>query len=273
MSVDTSIRSTPLAPTARGLAMPIVLSPLWRWPQLIGCHLAALILAATWLCSPTRALWDRLDILLFRMLNGSLDFGHGWQLFWAYANWRPVDGLAAVVLLLVFIHSIRRDERMLQLALWSYLLLIGLCVIIVKPITLLLLHDTLEYYRPSPTLMVDASLRLSALVPTVSAKDASPWCFPSDHGFVLLTFTSMYWYLGRRRAAVTASFIALLFTLPRMVSGAHWATDTLVGGAVMTLVATSWVFATPLHHHVARLCFPLVRRFDAVLPPWQTGPP
>jgi len=126
----------------------------------------------------------------------------------------------------------------------------------------------LGYFRASPTLTLDAPLRLSALVPSIAAKDASPYCFPSDHAFVLLTVMSLFWFLGRRSAAIAATIIAIVFTLPRMVSGAHWATDTLVGGAVMTLVAVGWLFATPLHYHVARLCYPVVRRLDRVLPPW-----
>ena len=276
---STAIRSTEIRSSAEPsvaisrsapvLSMPTILSPIWRWPALVSCQAAALLLTVSFVWSPTRAGWDAVDASIFRLLNGSLALGHTWQQFWAYANWRPLDVLPAVLLMLVFVASIRRDERSRQLALWTYLLLVGLCLIAVKPIAIFVVHDMLGYFRASPTLTLDAPLRLSVLVPGIAAKDASPYCFPSDHAFVLMTVMSLFWFLGRRRAAVAASIIAIVFTLPRMVSGAHWATDTLVGGAVMTLVAVGWLFATPLHYHVARLCYPIVRRLDRALPPWH----
>jgi membrane-associated phospholipid phosphatase len=284
MSTDAPIRSTAIRSSTEPAAaiersaparsmpahsMPTILSPTWRWPALVGCQAAALLLTVSFVWSPMRAGWDALDASIFRLLNGSLAMGHTWQQFWAYANWRPLDVLPAVLLMLVFIVSIRRDERSRQLALWTYLLLVGLCLIVVKPIAIFVVHDMLGYFRPSPTLTLDAPLRLSVLVPSIAAKDASPYCFPSDHAFVLMTVMSLFWFFGRRSAAIAATIITIVFTLPRMVSGAHWATDTLVGGAVMTLVAVGWLFATPLHYHVARLCYPIVRRLNRVLPPWH----
>jgi len=249
--------------------MPNLMPGGWRWRVLAGCNTVAAVLVLSWLWSPTRHVWDRLDVATFRWLNGSLALGHGWQMFWAYANWRPLDILPGLLLLLLFIYSQRRDNRARQLAGWTYLLLAALCLAAVKPAALYLVHDTLQYFRHSPTLVLDDSLRLSALVPQVSAKDSSPWCFPSDHGFVLLTITSLFWYLRRTRAAVMAVVITVVFSSPRMVSGGHWATDTLVGGAVMTLIGTSWLFATPLHYHLARIIYPIVRRCDVLLPPWK----
>jgi membrane-associated phospholipid phosphatase len=49
--------------------------------------------------------------------------------------------------------------------------------------------------------------------------------------------------------------LAPVFVFPRMFSGAHWLTDTLVGGTVFTLLAASWALATPLFYRAVALLY------------------
>ena len=54
-------------------------------------------------------------------------------------------------------------------------------------------------------------------------------------------------YFGNRRLRITAWLVATIGILPRFVSGAHWATDIVVGSGTMALVVSALVFATPAH--------------------------
>ncbi len=44
-----------------------------------------------------------------------------------------------------------------------------------------------------------------------------------------------------------AALFAIFFTLPRLMSGAHWLTDDLVGAVSLGTLILAWLFATPLH--------------------------
>ena len=235
-----------------------VIRPVWRPKALVLSHVVALLLIATWLTPATRQLWDRFDLALFRLLNDSLALGHAWQMFWAVANYRAVDLLPAVLVLGLFIVSIWGRPRDVQNQRWAVLAVLGGVLVIVPPLMGLAVQHGLQYMRHSPTLVLDDVLRLSQLVPSIDTKDTSPRCFPGDHAFVLLAVMSFFWYVGRRRDALIASLLTALFVLPRLVGGAHWATDTLIGGGSASLLVGSWTFATPLGHRLATLLHPVV---------------
>jgi len=44
--------------------------------------------------------------------------------------------------------------------------------------------------------------------------------------------------------------VFLVFSLPRIMSGAHWFTDVAVGSISIVLVVLSWVLLTPLSDKV-----------------------
>ena len=261
LSTDQSGR----APGHRRQRISVIRSA-WRPKALLISSALALLLVASWLTPATRQLWDGFDLAVFRLLNDSLALGHGWQMFWAVANYRALDLLPAALILAVFVASIWGRPRDVQNQRWALLGVLAAVLIFVPPLMELVVHETLHYSRPSPTLMLDDTLRLSQLVPSIKAKDASPACFPGDHAFVLLTVTSFFWYVGRRRDALLATLIAAMFALPRLVSGAHWATDVLIGGGTAALLAGSWAFATPLCHRLATLLHPLVCAVAARVP-------
>jgi membrane-associated phospholipid phosphatase len=84
-------------------------------------------------------------------------------------------------------------------------------------------------------------------VTDIPTKDFSSDSFPGDHGLVLLLcagFAMIYLPLPH---GLLALMFMVLFTLPRLMSGAHWVTDEIVGALSLGLIALSWLFATPLH--------------------------
>jgi membrane-associated phospholipid phosphatase len=79
----------------------------------------------------------------------------------------------------------------------------------------------------------------------IPAKDASKDSFPGDHGMMLIIFACFIWrYFGFSRFLI-ATAIVVIFSLPRIMAGAHWFTDVAVGSMSVVLVGLSWWLLTP----------------------------
>lgn len=219
----------------------------------ISCFLAA-ILVVSWLFEPGRGLWDQLDLSLFRRLNRTLDWGSVWQGIWAVANWRPFDavvGLVVFAILMLAVHH--RFPRRPVHAFASVLILVVASLVTKELVSEIMVDRVFEYQRGSPTLVLGDTLRLSSLVPWVECKDISRWSFPGDHGFVLLMCAIYVTYFAKKRVAIAAWGVAVLGVLPRLIGGAHWPTDIIVGSGAMALVTSALVFATPVHDRFVSL--------------------
>ena len=87
-------------------------------------------------------------------------------------------------------------------------------------------------------------------------EQADAWVFY----IALIIFTSMVWFFAGRTYGLVMVVLAAFLMLSRMVVGAHWLTDNLVGFAYVSLIALSWILATPLHARLIRLVTPLVSK-------------
>jgi len=202
---------------------------------------------ASWLTPATRELWDALDAAIFYSLNGSLASGKTWQGFWAIANWRPFDTIAASLILLIgfsWIYSLNRQNRLQALSGLTLLLVI---ILITRFSAALVLYLT-DYQRYSPSISLTPSYRLSELITWIDAKDYHKDCFPGDHGYVVITCIIFFFLQAGRRWGTISLVLISPFILPRLVSGAHWATDIIIGSGTMALISLPLLFSTPLYH-------------------------
>ncbi len=246
--------------------------PVWRMKPLVLSHLAAIILAGSWLWPVTRSWWDQLDIALFKVLNGSLAYADWWQTLWALGNIRLMDVFSAgllLVILILWLWGRPRDVQNMKIAILGAL---GVFLAVMPQVLHPVIQVWFGYLRYSPTLEVDGALWLSKLVPSLNAKDVSISSFPGDHAYILITLMLFFCYLGPRRYAVTISILAFILMMPRLVGGAHWMTDSVIGGGVPALLAVSWLLATPLGFHMVRKFLPLVRGIVALIPEWLRIP-
>ena len=247
--------------------------PRWCWRQLIFCNVIALLLMASWLMPTTRALWDAFDGWIFHILNAPLANHPIWASMWAIGNMRPVDAAIGMVMLIAiikgdFIFSGAQVRRALY-AFLALLLLMLLIRIALFDQALKLLH----YKRASPSLVVEGAVRLTELFPNWkqnwALKDSSEQCFPGDHASVLFIWTAMLLYFARGKALIFVWMLTILYALPRLIAGAHWGSDVLVGGAFLSLMAFGWGFYTPyvanVQNCLEKLTAPLIK-FLAKLP-------
>ena len=235
------------------------------------CVLIGVLLLASWWHGPLRPLWDGLDGLVFRLTNPLLGQQPLWDGFWALANHRATDLIAALTMALIFALSGRHDRRgdgteLLARAVVGALL--GLA-------TKAFVGSVLDLDRLSPTLAFGDSQRLSLLVPWLETKDSSKGSFPSDHGLVLLCLTLYGWRQLLPAARWAAALATVAFSLPRLFSGAHWLSDTLAGS--LPLISVGLLGVLGLDRLLERRLLPvLAAAIGRLLPPplrhWLQSP-
>jgi len=213
----------------------------WRPYVLIFANLTGILLFASWLLEPTHSLWMQLDTMVFWAMNNSLAEGRAWQWLWAIANNRMFDIATMACMLMLFGHySLRKDRQNLNRYISIGILLL-ITVLIASQI-----GKAIPITRPSATNDFPHALLLSQLVTDISTKDITGDSFPGDHGLILLLYAGFVGFFMSRSYGAIAFIMMIVFTLPRLMSGAHWLTDEIVGAGAIGIIILSWLFATPM---------------------------
>jgi membrane-associated phospholipid phosphatase len=208
----------------------------------------------------THSLWQAVDTAFFKWINLSLKNRPLWQLFWACANHKLADWIEDVCILGFFIAYVKqalpaqRPRKLAELLFCT--LYIGAVIYFINR---LVFRENLIIPRESPTLVVPESILLSKEVSWMAVKDGSSTSFPGDHGTTALLFGAMFSYLSQSwRLTTLACLYTVFLCLPRLITGAHWLSDIVVGSGTITLITLSWAFYTPLFH---RSCQALEKLF------------
>ena len=207
----------------------------WHPWILIIANALAIILMASWWFEPTRSLWLALDAQAFWAMNNSLAWGATWQKLWAIANNRAFDLAAAVFMLGLFAYRALISDR----GRLNYYIAMGIMLFVVLVIAMQV-GKAIPIERPSATAEFPEALGLTQLVPEIPTKDYSGDSFPADHGLVLLICAGFALYYLPPAYGVLAIIFAVFFTLPRLMSGAQWLTDEIVGAMAIASVFLSW---------------------------------
>ncbi|MBS0619936.1 MAG: phosphatase PAP2 family protein [Verrucomicrobia bacterium] len=219
----------------------------WNLRVLLLCHILAAILLTTLFWPVTHGFWEMIDVAFFKWVNGSLANRPNWQLFWALANHKYADWLEDIVILCFFITYVRSATKGLQRRRIAELLF---CVLYIAAIIFfvnrVLFRENLSIPRLSPTLVVEDSVRLSREIPWFSIKDDSSKSFPGDHGTTAILFAASFSCLAGWRLGILASLYAAFLCMPRLITGAHWFSDVVVGSGSIALLFLSWAFCSPL---------------------------
>jgi membrane-associated phospholipid phosphatase len=221
----------------------------WNIRALVTCNVAALVLLGLWLLPAGKELFTAFDIGLFHLLNQPLATSTVWRSIWAVGSMRPFDIVVGLILLTLLIRGNYVFERnqVRQAVLGIIAMMVALLVIraLFSGVC-----DHMGWQHSSPSLVVPDAVRLENLYPNIDKhlelKDESNQSFPGDHASVLLIW-AMFMSLFARRCSQRLVIWGLvaLFSLPRLVAGAHWGQDDYIGGVLMALLALGWGFYTP----------------------------
>ncbi len=211
----------------------------------------ALLLLASWM-GPAflRQPWDRFDSLAFALGNGSLEAGSYWTTFWAFCNTRGFDAIVAgTMLALCASWAFSSGGRWWRERIWFGAMMAGFIAFWM----IVVMKLTLAHHRASPTRVLPGAFRLSEQFDWfVRVKDSAKNTFPGDHVGVTIFVGLVLLYVAGPSRGVPILLLSLFVAVPRVVAGAHWATDQVVGGSAAGLLGAS-VFLGGLLA-VRRLC-------------------
>lgn len=226
----------------------------FRPKALLLSHLIVALLFASLFLPWTQKLWEVVDVAFFKWINHSLKDRPLWQLFWACANHKLADWVEDIFILIFFFAYVRQKGALLPTRKIAQLLFFALYIgAIIYFVNGLIFKENWSMPRLSPTHVVEDSIRLSKEIPWMSIKDGSSKSFPGDHGTTALLFAASFTYVARWRLGILAILYSVFLCLPRLITGAHWLSDIIVGSGSITLLFLSWAFYTPLFERATDL--------------------
>lgn len=235
-----------------------------RWKPFLLCHLVAFLLLGSWLFAPTRAFWNLLDLRTFSYLNEALQTKPLTQIFWALTNVKSADAFGALfmaIFFLLYAFDAKNEERRLRVAQFLYLCLWGEIGILLSKEVLEVCMQKISFIRESPTLTFHNAVKLSQAIPWLKVKDVAKSCFPSDHAIILFQWFAFVLFFCPWRYRIAAFFWIAFFTMPRLIAGAHWLSDTLVGSISYVAILMAWATCTPLYGYLMNFFIQLTNKF------------
>ncbi|MBS3891560.1 phosphatase PAP2 family protein [Serratia marcescens] len=208
-------------------------------PLILFFNLLGVALFLSWFLPANHGGWFTLDSAIFFFFNRHLATDPAFLHLVAITNNRAFDAISLLAMGLLYLYFYLKQD-----AAGRRRLVITGVVMLLTAVVLNQLGHLLPVKHPSPTLTFDNIHRVSELT-GIPTKDSSGDSFPGDHGMMLIIFSCfMLRYFGRGAFAV-ALLITVIFSLPRVMIGAHWFTDIAVGSLSVVLVGASWVLMTP----------------------------
>ncbi len=214
---------------------------------IILCNIAGVLLLGSWLASSPAAgyhgPWLTLDKSIFYFFNQLLVESKAFMYFTAVVNLRAFDVIAFVAMLAIYYSYYRKSN--VEGKRWLFCIGIAMLVsaVVIKQFDRLLPID-----RVSASIYFDQlyhNVNWLSQLSGMAAKDKSASSFPGDHGMMLLIFSVYMWkYIGKD-AFAKALAVFVIFSLPRIMGGAHWFTDVYVGSVSFVLLVLSWILLTP----------------------------
>lgn len=218
-----------------------------KWKILLIPPFVVFLAYLSWWNPTLRPYWDALDLKAFQFLNSWIQHNPFWQNFWAFTGHRIMDWIHDIVMLIFFgvnIYVAAEAFRRRKIAEMVFsILFIALIICMVNG---LFFPEFIHVSRKSPTSADKTAFRLSSVIDWIKVKDHSRKSFPGDHATTAALFACITFYLMGKRAGFVALLYAIFWCLPRLVAGAHWLTDSLIGSVSIAIIASSIAFGTPL---------------------------
>ncbi|MDR0806188.1 MAG: phosphatase PAP2 family protein [Enterobacteriaceae bacterium] len=202
-------------------------------------NLFGIALFLSWYLPENHGFWFPIDSAIFHYFNAHLAESSAFLKFVAITNNRAFDAVSFIAMGLLFLYFFIKQDAAGK----RRMIIMGFVMLL----TAILLNQAgrlLPVERPSPTLTFSGINRVTELsgIPT---KDASSDSFPGDHGLMLMIFAGFVLRYFTRWAFCLTVVYVIIFSLPRIMVGAHWFTDIYVGALSMACVGLSWWLLTP----------------------------
>ncbi len=210
-----------------------------NFPAILLLNVVGIALFLSYYLPANHGFWAPIDKSVFFYFNRRLATNEAFLHLVAVTNNRAFDLCSLLAMGLLYLsYYMKRDRNGRR-----QMVLVGI-VMLLTAVVLNQLGHLLPVVHKSPSLSFPHVNRVSELT-GIPTKDSSGDSFPGDHGMMLMVFTIfMFRYLGVRAFAI-ALLITIVFAMPRLMIGAHWFTDIMVGSLSVVLVGGSWWLMTP----------------------------
>ena len=224
---------------------------------ILGLNLLGVLLFFSWFHADANSFWPVVDKNVFFTFNHLLGENEAFRYLVAFTNLRFFDVFGFLAMALVFLfHFIKQDKEHRR-----WLICMGVTMLLTAVIAKQF-NMTFDFDRPSPTLhftaLGDEVLYVSKLTGW-DAKDWSKSCFPGDHGMCLIIFCVYMLRYFDLKSFLAGFVITVLFSMPRVMSGAHWVSDIAVGAVAVNLIVLSWMLLTPVSDFIISKLMKLMR--------------
>ena len=205
--------------------------------------------------------WSKVDTAVFYFFNNLLVKGSVFVDVVAYTNLRIFDVVTFLVMALLYTHCyLKKEDKASRRKM--------LCIGVVMLLTAIFIKQCgrfLPVSHPSPSIFFENVNRLIHLT-NLPTKDASSNSFPGDHGMMLMIFAAFMARYHGLKAFLVAAFITMVFSMPRIASGAHWFSDIYAGSLSIVCIGLSWLLLTPASDVLAAFVGRLIpdRAFSAL---------
>ncbi len=214
--------------------------------KILALNVLGTALLLSWYLPENHGFWFAIDKYIFYFFNDLLPVNKVYMYFVAFINLRFFDIVDFLFMLLIFYSIYRKMDAEGR----RYMFCMGLTMLI-SAIIVKQFDNSLSIDRASPTAFFSDANRVSILSGW-PAKDKSATSFPGDHGMMLLIFSSfMLRYFGRK-PFLQSLLVFIVFSLPRIMGGAHWFTDLAVGAVSVILIVMSWILLTPFSDRIIK---------------------
>ncbi|MGJ8516501.1 phosphatase PAP2 family protein [Carnimonas bestiolae] len=219
--------------------------------RILTLNLLGLLILFSW-WQTTLPIWPALDEWIFFSFNHTITEQHPlWVTLLGALNTRIYDAATFFLMLFVLVLAMFEDKRPARVWHWFS---IGF-VMLASAGIIALINNKLPYAHESPSLFFhDMGEHVNYVSQMVSfkAKDSAGDSFPGDHGMMLLVFTSFVMRYAPRKWTPIAIIMALCFSMPRIIVGAHWFEDVYMASLAIGLIYLPWVLMTPLSDRCIR---------------------
>lgn len=205
-----------------------------------------LLMICSWLFSFTHVFWETLDKYIFFSLNNLIARSSLSQVFWAISNHNYMDWIHDLVMIGFFIGYIARKDDKDKLYKFCEIFFFSLWIAItILLINRFIMTDIFHIHRKSPSIVYDNITHLSEKVSWLRVKERSHTSFPGDHGTTAVFFALVMGHLRGFKSFCLSALYSSYWILPRLIVGAHWMTDILIGSLTISMLAMSISIYTP----------------------------
>lgn len=211
------------------------------WPWILA---AMVILVILGLAPTTQEVFLAWDIRLSYWLNGLLGTSESFDILVGGINAEAGDRMILILAGLFFaVHSFfscKRDEVLHRLAFWIWALLLLVAVYQIQKFA------EEAFSRDSPGKVLDGWIDLRKMY-DVDPKVKNSRCFPSGHATAYLMVSWLVcWKWPRTGVALLIGSLVIMST--RVMTGAHWPSDIVLGSLPLTLLLAAVSSETRVSH-------------------------